>query len=158
MLLIALLTVSEAIAGEPVPPSIDAIAPVVLILLPAPVAVTLTENVHPALCASVAPDRLMTMVFCVAVIVLLPQLPLKPFGVAIARPDGSVSLKPMPVSAVDVLGLLIENVRALFAPRLTLVGLKPLLNVGGATTVSIAVLLVAPVPPLLALTAPVVLL
>jgi hypothetical protein len=153
-----LLTVSEAIAVEPVPPSIDVIAPVVLILLPAPVAVTLIENVHPALCASAAPDRLMTMVFGVAVIVPPPQLPLKPFGVAIARPDGNVSLKPMPVNAVDVLGLLIVKVSVLLAPTTTLVGLKPALIVGGPTTVSIAVLLVVPVPPLIELTTPVALL
>ena len=39
----------------------------------------------------------------VAVIVPAPQVPVRPFGVEITRPAGSVSLKPTPVRAVVVL-------------------------------------------------------
>jgi len=53
--------------------------------------------------AMLAPERLITFVPAVAVIVPPPQLPVMPFGVETTRPEGSVSLKPTPVSVVVVL-------------------------------------------------------
>jgi hypothetical protein len=50
----------------------------------------------------VAPNSLIKLVPAVAVTVP-PQLPLSPLGVEITRPDGSVSLKPIPVSVVEPL-------------------------------------------------------
>ena len=67
------------------------------------VPVTFTENVHEELAARLAPDRLITFVPWVAVMVPPPQLPVSPLGVEITSPAGSVSLKPTPVNVVVVL-------------------------------------------------------
>jgi len=87
----------------PAPPSVEVTLPVVLFFVPAEFPVTFTPKVHEAFCASVAPERLIAFVACVAVIVPPPQLPVSPFGVEITRPAGSVSLKPMLVSEVVAL-------------------------------------------------------
>src|SRR5579872_2876761 len=94
-------TLEEAVL--PVPPSVEVTLPVVLFCCPAAVPVTLIENVHELLAAMVAPLRLITLVFCVAVIVPPPQEPVRPFGVEMIRPAGSVSLKPMPERLAVVL-------------------------------------------------------
>lgn len=96
-------TLMLAEAVPPVPPSVEVTLPVVLFCVPAAIPVTFTEKVHDALAASVAPVRLITFVFCVAVIVPPPQLPVRPLGVETTRPAGNVSLKPTPVSVVVVL-------------------------------------------------------
>jgi hypothetical protein len=96
-------TAMLAEAVPPVPPSVEVTFPVVLVWSPAAMPVTFTENVHDALAARLAPDRLITLVPCVAVIVPPPQVPVCPLGVEITRPAGSVSLKPTPVSVVVVL-------------------------------------------------------
>ena len=82
------------------PPSVELTLPVVLFCVPAAIPVTFIENVHYVLAASVAPERLITFVPCVAVIVPPPQLPVRPLGVEITRPAGNVSLKPTPLSVV----------------------------------------------------------
>jgi hypothetical protein len=86
-------TVTLADAVPPAPPSVEVTLPVVLFSVPAAVPVTLTEKVHEALAARVAPDRLTTLVFCVAVIVPV-QVDVSPLGVEITRPAGRVSLNP----------------------------------------------------------------
>jgi hypothetical protein len=86
-----------------VPLSVEVTLPVVLFFVPAVVAVTFTENVQELLWLKLAPERLTPLVFCVAVIVPPPQLPVCPFGVEITSPAGNVSLNPIPVSAVVVL-------------------------------------------------------
>ena len=97
-------TLIEAEAVPPVPPSVEVTLPVVLFCVPAAMPVTLTENVQLELfAASVAPLRLITFVPCVAVIVPPPQEPVRPFGVEITRPAGSVSLKPRRSAAAVVL-------------------------------------------------------
>jgi hypothetical protein len=96
-------TLMLAVAVPPVPPSVDVTFPVVLVCSPAAVPVTFTEKVQDVLAASVAPERLMTFVPAVAVIVPPPQEPVRPFGVEMIRPAGSVSLKAMPLSATVVL-------------------------------------------------------
>src|SRR5258707_8583092 len=79
--------------------------------------------------------------------------------VATVKPVGSVSVKATPVSvAVLPIGWLMVKFREVVAPTLIVLGLKILLTLGGATTVRTAVLLVAPVPPSVEVTAPVVLL
>ena len=92
-----------AVAVPPVPPSVEVTFPVVLVCSPAAVPVTFTANVQDELAARLAPERLMTFVACVAVIVPPPQLPVRPFGVETTKPAGSVSEKPTPVSVVVVL-------------------------------------------------------
>src|SRR5215471_20097136 len=60
-------TVMLAEAAVPLPPSFELTALVVLFCTPAAVPVTFTLNVQDVLAASVAPDKLITLVFCVAV-------------------------------------------------------------------------------------------
>src|SRR6476469_9544352 len=91
------LTLAEAV--PPVPPSVDVTLPVVLFCCPAAVPVTFTENVHELLAGMVPPERLITPVPAVAVMVPAPQIPVRPFGVETTRPAGSVSLKATPLSA-----------------------------------------------------------
>ncbi len=143
----------------PVPPSVEVMAPVVLLPSPATVPVTFTLKVHDALWATLAPDRLITPVPAVAVTV--PPQVLVTLGVpdttSVALPGppltGSESLKATPVRSPTavVLGLVMVKVRVLSVFNGTLVGLKALLMVGGATTVS-EVLEVLPVPAIVSLT------
>jgi hypothetical protein len=97
-------TFTLAVAVPPVPPSVEVTLPVVLVCRPAAVPVTLIENVQEPLAAIVPPDKLIAFVPAVAVIVPAPHVPVRPFGVEITRPAGSVSLKATPVSAVVVFG------------------------------------------------------
>jgi hypothetical protein len=97
-------TFTLAVAVPPVPPSVEVTLPVVLVCNPAAVPVTLIENVQEPLAAIVPPLRLIVFVPAVAVIVPAPHVPVRPFGVEITRPAGSVSLKATPVSAVVVFG------------------------------------------------------
>ena len=95
------LMLAEAVA--PVPPSVEATLPVVLFCCPAAVPVTFTRNVQEVLAARLAPDKLITFVACVAVIVPPPQEPLRPFGLEITSPAGKVSLNRTPVKVAVVL-------------------------------------------------------
>jgi len=90
-------------AVPPVPPSVEVTLPVMLFLNPAVMPVTFTENVQELLAATVAPDKPTPLLPAVAVIVPVPQVPVKPFGVEITRPTGNVSAKATPVMAVVVL-------------------------------------------------------
>src|SRR5260370_19716485 len=93
-------TLMLADAVPPTPPSFELILPVVLFCVPAAVPATFTANVQEVLCARVAPDRLMTLVACVAVIVPPTPEPGTTLGVEANKPAGSVSLKAMPVRGV----------------------------------------------------------
>jgi hypothetical protein len=97
-------TVMLAEAVPPVPPSVEVTLPVVLFCNPAAIPVTFTENVQLALAAIVPPLRLIVFVPAVAVIVPAPHVPVRPFGVEMTNPAGSVSLKTTPVRATVVLG------------------------------------------------------
>src|SRR5258708_26247117 len=90
-------TVIGAFEVLPVPPSVD-VTCTLLFFAPAAVPVTFTLKVQDALVARVAPDRLTDPAPATAVIVPPPQLPVKPLGVAITRPAGSVSVNATPVS------------------------------------------------------------
>ncbi len=144
----------------PVPPSVEVTALVVLFLLPAVVPVTSAEKVHDDPAAGdavrVPPERLMAPLPATAVIVPLPQEPVTLGVAATATPAGRVSVKAMPLRALAVLGLVMVKLSVLLAFSAMLVGLKALLMVGGATTVKLAVLLVAPAPDSVELIAPVV--
>jgi hypothetical protein len=96
-------TLIEAVAGPPVPPSFELTLLVVLFCVPAAIPVTFTEKVQDAFAARVPPARIIAFVPAVAVTVPAPQEPLKPFGLEMTRPAGSVSLNATPVSAVFVL-------------------------------------------------------
>src|SRR5712691_3881786 len=145
------ITVSVAVLlVVPVPPSVELTAPVVLPLLPAVVPVTSAENVHvePAAgdAVNVPPDKLMLLLPATAVIVPLPQEPITLGVAATATPAGKLSVKPTPLSALAVFGLVMVKLKVLLEFNATLVGLNPLLIVGGATTVMLA-FEVLPVPP-----------
>ena len=94
-----------------------------------------TEGAAP----SDAPDSEMRFVPCVAVIVPAPQLPVKPFGVAINSPAGSVSPKPMPLNPAAALGLVRVKLRVVVPFNGIDAAPKALLMVGGANTVRLAV-------------------
>src|SRR5947208_3419846 len=80
-------------------------------------------------------------------------------ALATVSPVGSVSVNATPVSpAVFPAGLVIVNVNDVVAFSEMVFGLNTLAMDGGATTFSMAVLLVVPVPPSVELIAPVVLL
>ena len=146
-------------AVAPVPPWVEVTLPVVLFLAPAAVPVTFTLNVQvPPPWVTVAPDKLITLVPWMAVIVPGRHVPLSPLGVEITRSAGSVSLKPTPVRSVVPLLLVTVKVSEVEPFSGMLSAPNCLLIPGGDTTVSIAVLLVAPVPPSFELRAPVVLL
>ena len=92
-------TVRVAVAAVPLPPSVEVGAEVVLTFAPAMDAVTLTENVHDAPAASVAPLKLIEVAVAAAAIApTLPHVPVRPSASPTARPAGSVSVKPTPVS------------------------------------------------------------
>jgi len=91
------ITARFAEAVPPVPPFAELTAPVVLLCAPAAAPVTFTEKVHELLAASVAAERLIALVPCVAVIEPPPQVPVTPLGVETKSPVGRVSLKATPV-------------------------------------------------------------
>ena len=79
------------------------------------VPVTLAENVHEALAANVAPERVTLPLPAAAVMVPPPHDPASPFGFATTRPDGSVSVNATLVTDALLLGLLIVNVSEVLA-------------------------------------------
>src|SRR5437762_10007464 len=139
-------TAMLAEAVPPVPPSVEVTLPVVLFCSPAAMPVTFTAKVHDELAAILAPDRLITFVFCVAVIVPPPQEPVRPLGVEITKPAGKVSLKPTPFSVVVVLLFWMVNVNEVEPFNGIEAAPKALMITGGATTAILA-LAVLPVPP-----------
>src|ERR1700680_1966123 len=90
------ITVADAVAPGPL--SFEDTTPVVLTSVPAARPVTLTLNVQESLPASAAPERLMLVSAGLAAIRPPPQLPLRPLGVETANPDGSASVKLMPLN------------------------------------------------------------
>jgi len=104
-------TLIEAEAVPPVPPSVEVTLPVVLFCKPAAIPVTFTENVQELFAAMVPPVRLIVLVPAVAVIVPLPQDPVKPLGVEITKPAGRVSVNATPVIPMVVLPFWMVKVR-----------------------------------------------
>jgi hypothetical protein len=141
----------------PGPPSFELRTPVVLFFTPAVVPVTFTEMAHDAPAATVPLPRL-TEVALAAAVNVPPQVLLAFGALATCTPLGSASLKETPVKASDAFGLLMVKLRVDIPPTAMLPGEKLLLMVAALPTVSVAVLLVVPVPPSVELTAPVVLL
>jgi len=138
----------------PVPPSVEVIGPVVLGFMPVVVAVTFTEIVHEPLPATDPADKLIEPEPATAVVVPLQEV-LRPFGVATTNPAGKISVKAMPLRLV-VFGFEIVNVRLVLVFRLIWAAPNAFEIVGGASTMMLAEA-VLPVPPLVELTALVVL-
>ena len=118
------VTVSVADAVAPGPALAEVSAEVTFWKTPVMTVVTLTEKVHSALAARVAPDRLTTAEFAVAVIVPPPHDPLSPFGVATTMPDGNVSVKARPDTAWSWSVFDSRNVSVEVAPKAIDLGLK----------------------------------
>jgi hypothetical protein len=140
-------------------PTLDVTALVVFTLGPTLVPFTLTEKVHEAPAASVAPESPTEPLPAVAVMAPPPHEPARPFGVETRRPAGKVSVNPIPVSVSGLpAGLLIVKARVLMPFRAIEDGVKALEMMGvlGFATVRVA-LAPAPVPPLVDETGPVVL-
>ena len=151
-------TVRVSVAVPPVPPSVELTVPVVLTCAPAAMPVTLTENVHDPLEASVPPDKLTVEgdpggLLIVAVIVPLPQEPVTVVE-ANFNPPGNVSVNATPLSDTLLFGLVSVKLNVLFPPTGMLLGLNDLLMVGGLATVSVADA-AAPLPPSVELIGPV---
>jgi len=147
-------TVMLALEVLPVPPSVEATC-TLLFFTPTVVPVIFRETAQEALAARVAPERL-TEVAPATAVAVPPQVLLRLFGVATARPAGRLSVNASPVRARPMLGLVTLNVSEV-APLIGMVGApKALVMDGGVATVRLAEA-VLPVPPLVALTAPVVL-
>src|SRR5204862_141068 len=91
-----LATVTEAVLlAVPVPPLVDEIVPVVLLLTPAVVPVTLTTMVQALLMLMLPPVKAIELGPAAAVSVPLQPL-LAPLGVATTRPLGRASVKATP--------------------------------------------------------------
>jgi hypothetical protein len=103
------------------------------------VPVTFTLNEQELLAARVAPDRLTLPDPAVAVIVPPPQLPLRPFGVAICNPLGNGSVTVTPVSDAAAFGLLMLKLSDVVPFTGILLAPNDLLIVGGVAAVTAVV-------------------
>jgi len=147
-------TVTVALAVLLLPPSVE-LTCTELFLFPAVVPCTFSETAHEPLAASVPPERLAELAPPVAVAV--PPHVLLRLGVeATTSPAGRLSVNANPVSVTLLFGLLMLMVSRVVPFSGMLVGANVLVTLGGAATVKVAVLLVAPVPPFVELTAHVV--
>lgn len=144
-------TIILAEAATPAPPSLEVITLVVLFWRPAAVPVTFTAKLQELLAGNVAPDRLIALVACVAVIVPPPQAPVRPFGVEITRPAGSASVKPTPVNPVVALGFWMVKLSVVVPFSGMLAAPNALAILGADRTVMLA-FEVFPVPPSVELT------
>jgi len=149
-------TVTVALAVLLLPPSVE-LTCTELLLSPAVVPCTFTETAHEALAASVPPDRPTELAPAVAVGVP-PQVLLRLGVEATTSPAGRLSVNDNPLSVTLLFGLLMLIVNKVVPFSGIFVGANVLATLGGLATLSVAVLLVAPVPPLVELIAPVVLL
>jgi len=109
-----------------------------------------------ALAANVPAERLMLPDPATAVGVP-PQVLFSALGVATTSPAGRLSVNDNPVRLTLVFGLEMLMVSDVVPFSGMVVAPKLLVTVAGEATIRVAVLLVAPVPPLVELTAPVVL-
>lgn len=148
--------VSVAFAVLPVPPLVE-VTCTLLFFTPPVAAVTFAENVQEPLAASVAPARVTAKAPGVAVIVPPPHVPARPLGVETTRPAGKLSVKATPVSGEEfATGFVSTKVSEVVPPAATLATANDFAIVGGLATDRLAEA-VLPAPPLVALTAPVVL-
>jgi hypothetical protein len=142
-------TATLADAVPPVPPSVDVTAPVVLFFAPAVVPVTFKWKLQLLPAGRVPPDRLITLLPAVAVIVPVPQLPTNPLGVEMIRPAGSVSVNPTPEKlCVALLFWMLKSKSIVPFSGILATGTTPncLVSAGAEITVRLA-FEVFPVPP-----------
>ena len=121
---------------------VDVTFPVVLVNGPATVPVTVTLKLQLLLAAMLAPENV--MVDGAVSVTVPPQTPALAFGTV--SPVGRISVKPTPVSATVLLGLVVEKFRDVVVPRGIEGGVKDFVNTGGPTTVMDALPVLAPPP------------
>jgi len=139
----------------PVPPLAELTLPVVLFFTPAVVPVTVTLKLQAPPWA-IEPPVSVIVPGAVVVTVPPPQPLAEPF--ATVKPEGRLSVTVTPVNPTVLFGLVIVKLSEVLPFSGIVDAPNPLLIEGGATTVTIAVLLVVPGPDSLELTLPVVLL
>lgn len=149
----ATTTIVAVLLVVPVPPSTEVIRPVVLFCVPAAMPCTFTEKVHEPLAGNVPPVRPMVEKpeTLPGVMVPVPQEPVRPLGVGIFNPAGSVSPNWMPVRATVGFGLVTTNVSVVTPFNGIVAAPNAFVTVGGEVTVRVAVE-VLPVPLSLAVT------
>jgi hypothetical protein len=124
-------TVVDALAAFPAPPFVEVTEPVMLSFVPALEAVTVTLNVQVPPPMMVAPLSEITPVE--AVVVNVPPHCVMEESL-IVKPEGSVSEKATPVSAVVAFGFVMVKLKVVVLPTARLAAPKDLLMVGDATT------------------------
>ena len=134
-----------AVAVNPVPPSVEVMALVVLVILPGAEPVTFTVIVHVPLIAKFPPASEIAAVPGRAV-TTPPQVLMRPLGLDTNRPAGSGSRKVTPLSAVVALGLAMLNVSVVTPLSGSTATPNALLMVGGRATMVLAAA-VLPLPP-----------
>jgi hypothetical protein len=131
-------TVRLADAVFPAPASLEVTLPVVLLFNPAPVPLTLMENVHEVFAGKLEPDRPILPPPATTVIVPAGQTPLNPLGVATTSPAGRTSVKLMPVSSEMVFGFVTVKVKLVDPPTEMEGAPKEAASEGGVTTKRVA--------------------
>jgi hypothetical protein len=147
------VTVRLAFEVFPVPPSVE-VTCTLLFFTPAVAPCTFNETVQEALAARVPPDRLAAPAPATAVAVP-PHVLLRPGVDATANPAGKVSVNATFVRATLVFGFVMLKVNVVVPFRETLAAPNAFVIAGALATVRFAEA-VLPVPPLVALTLPVV--
>jgi len=138
----------------PAPLSFELTGPVVLLSTPAAVPVTVTLIVQlPA--AAIDPPA--SAIVLPPLVVSVPPLQVDELPLATDNPAGRTSVNDTPVNPSDAFGFVIVKDSDVVPPTRMLAAPNDFDIVGAFATVRVAVLLVAPVPPLAELTAPVVL-
>ena len=140
------------VAVLPVPPLVELTAPVVVVYEPAVAPVTVTGTGRVPAADTEAPLRVMVLP---PVIVSVPP-PTLELPLVTVKPLGSVSVKATPVSVVLAFALVIVKVRVVVPATGIDVGANDAEIDGAPTTVSVLEVAALPVPPLVELTAPVV--
>src|ERR1700691_435318 len=138
-------TVRVAEAASPVPPWFEVTALVILVLVPAVVPVTCTEDEHEPLAAMVTPERLTLPPPCAALGVP-PQVLVCPLGDATTSPIGSASVNAIPAMDSAGFGLLRLKVKVVVLFSGILAAPNAIKSVGAANTVTLAVETL-PAPP-----------
>ena len=141
----------------PVPPFVEVTAPLVLDIVPALVAVTLTVTTQDAPPAIVAPEKLNVDTPPAGANVGEPQFEVLAAGVAATcNPVGNVSVNATPVNAVLAFEFVIVKVNVVTSFTVMGSGENDFVIDGGASTVNVLVA-VLPVPPFVEDTLPLVL-
>jgi hypothetical protein len=125
------VTVICADAVPPFPASVEVTALVTFFCAPLVAPKTFTAKVQEAAAARPAPDRLTLFEPAAAVMDPPPQVPVNAFGVDTVSPAGRVSVKPIPLKEIELLGFDRLNVSVVLPFNATLGAPKAFEMVGG---------------------------